>query len=136
MPTAKTQQRRLASLSRWYKANKATGAIVAAEPPSLDTVSLPPGMSEGTRLARRGEFEHLCGSYHNPLTTPRPAKAPYPFPSASKLFGVGRHRGITRGLGNSVRPESHPEPRGFPVQWADPGIKPERLQVIMRSERY
>ena len=35
-------------------------------------------------------------------------------------------------LGNLVRPESHPEPRGFPVQWADPGIKPERLPVIMR----
>ena len=65
VPTAKTQQRRLASLSRWYKAHKAAGAIVAAEPPSLDTVSLPPGMSEGTRLARRGEFEHLGGSYHN-----------------------------------------------------------------------
>ena len=39
-------------------------------------------------------------------------------------------------MGNLVRPESHPEPRGFPVQWADPGIKPERLSVIMRSERY
>ena len=26
-------------------------------------------------------------------------------------------------LGNLVRPESHPEPRGFPVQlWADPGV--------------
>ena len=29
-------------------------------------------------------------------------------------------------MGNLVRPESHPEPRGVPVQWADPGIKPER----------
>ena len=27
-------------------------------------------------------------------------------------------------MGNLVRPESHPEPRGFPVQWADPGVKP------------
>ena len=38
------------------------------------------------------------------------------------------------GLGNLARPESHPEPRHavFPVQWADPGIKPERLPVIMR----
>ena len=44
--------------------------------------------------------------------------------------------GGARGLGNLVRPESHPEPRGFPVQWADPGIKPERLSVTMRSERY
>ena len=26
-------------------------------------------------------------------------------------------------MGNLVRPESHPEPRGFPVQWADPGVK-------------
>ena len=25
-------------------------------------------------------------------------------------------------MGNLVRPESHPEPRGVPVQWADPGI--------------
>ena len=29
-----------------------------------------------------------------------------------------------RGLGNLVRPGSHPEPRGFPMQWADPGVKP------------
>ena len=65
MPTAKDQQRRLAILSRWYKANKAGGHTVAAEPPSLSTVSLPPGMGEGTRLARRGEFDHLSGSYHN-----------------------------------------------------------------------
>ena len=50
--------------------------------------------------------------------------APYPLPSASSV-GVGRHRAIggARGLGNLVRPESHPEPRGFPVQWADPGVK-------------
>ena len=26
-------------------------------------------------------------------------------------------------MGNLVRPESHPEPRGFPVQWADPEVK-------------
>ena len=65
MPTAKDQQRHLAILSRWYKANKAGGHTVAAEPPSLSTVSLPPGMGEGTRLARRGEFDHLSGSYHN-----------------------------------------------------------------------
>ena len=58
-----------------------------------------------------------------------------PPPSASTLFGVGRHR-RARGLGSLVRPESLSEPRGFPVQWADPGIKPERLSVTMRSERY
>ena len=34
-------------------------------------------------------------------------------------------------MGNSVRPESHPEPRGFPVQWVDPGIKP----AIKSSDR-
>ena len=33
-------------------------------------------------------------------------------------------------MGNFVRPESHPEPRGFPVQWADTGVKPERSSVI------
>ena len=45
-----------------------------------------------------------------------------------------------RGLGNLVRPESHPEPAtrfpGAVGRRADPGIKPERLSVIMRSERY
>ena len=35
-------------------------------------------------------------------------------------------------MGNLVRPESHPEPRGFPVQWADPGIKPERSEGVIR----
>ena len=40
-----------------------------------------------------------------------------PLQSASE--GIGG----ARGLGNLVRPESHPEPRGFPVQWADPGVK-------------
>ena len=30
-----------------------------------------------------------------------------------------------------VRPESHPEPRGFPVQWADPWVKP----AIKSSDR-
>ena len=60
---------------------------------------------------------------------------PPPCPSAS-LQSASEGIGGARGLGNLVRPESHPEPRGFPVQWADPGIKPERLPVIMRSERY
>ena len=58
----------------------------------------------------------------------------YPFPSAS--YSASEGAGGVRGLGNLVRPESHPEPRGFPVQWADPGIKPEQLSVTMRSERY
>ena len=49
--------------------------------------------------------------------------APYPFPSASSV-GVAEGIGGARGLGNLVRPESHPEPRGIPVQWADPGVKP------------
>ena len=40
-------------------------------------------------------------------------------PPQSASEGVGG----ARGLGNLVRPESHPEPRGFPVQWADPGVK-------------
>ena len=56
---------------------------------------------------------------------------PHP-PRQSTSEGIGG----ARGLGNLVRPESHPEPllqpRGFPVQWADPGVKPERLSVIMR----
>ena len=36
--------------------------------------------------------------------------------------GVGNSESVggARGLGNLVRPESHPEPRGFQVQWADP----------------
>ena len=41
---------------------------------------------------------------------------PHPPPLSS--LGIGG----ARGLGNSVRPESHPEPRGFPVQWADPEV--------------
>ena len=64
-----------------------------------------------------------------PPPPPHPSR-PLSLQSASE--GIGG----ARGLGNLVRPESHPEPRGFPVQWADPGIKPERLPVIMRSERY
>ena len=43
---------------------------------------------------------------------------PHP-PPQSASEGIGG----ARGLGNLVRPESHPEPRGFPVQWADPGVK-------------
>ncbi len=58
----------------------------------------------------------------------------HPPPSAS--YSASEGTGGARGLGNLVRPESHPEPRGFPVQWVDPGVKPERLSVIMRSERY
>ena len=56
------------------------------------------------------------------VTPPHP-----PLQSASE--GIGG----ARGLGNLVRPESpaRPEPRGFLVQWSDPGIKPERLSVIM-----
>ena len=64
-PTASQRQRRLAALSRWYKARKAAGTDVASVPPTVLTISLAPGMSEGTRLARRGEFEHIGGSYHN-----------------------------------------------------------------------
>ena len=59
-----------------------------------------------------------------------------PPPPHPPLLSAPEGTGGARGLGNLVRPESHPEPRGFPVQWAGPGIKPERLPVIMRSERY
>jgi hypothetical protein len=57
-----------------------------------------------------------------PRGTPPPGNGAVPVPiclftSASE--GIGG----ARGLGNLVRPESHPEPRGFPVQWADPGVK-------------
>ena len=50
---------------------------------------------------------------------------PHP-PPLSASEGIGG----ARGLGNLVRPESHPEPRGFPVQWADPGVKLAQLPVI------
>ena len=36
-------------------------------------------------------------------------------------------------MGNLVRPESHPEPRGFPVQWADPGVK-RVIDLLWRCE--
>ena len=52
----------------------------------------------------------------------------YPFPSAS--YSASEGTGGARGLGNLVRPESHPEPRGFPVQWVDPGVKLAHLPVI------
>ena len=42
---------------------------------------------------------------------------PHP-PLQSASEGIGG----ARGFGNLVRPESHPEPRGFPVQWADPAV--------------
>ena len=45
----------------------------------------------------------------------------YPFPSAS--YSASESARGARGLGNLVRPESHPEPRGFPMQWVDPGVK-------------
>ena len=49
-------------------------------------------------------------------------------------------------MGNLVRPESHPEPRGFPVQWADPEVKlahfspvspfgPALVPVLPRADR-
>ena len=53
---------------------------------------------------------------HSARSTVTPPPHP-PLQSASE--GIGG----ARGLGNLVRPESHPEPRGFPVQWADPGVK-------------
>ena len=37
---------------------------------------------------------------------------------------------MERGIGH-YSPESHPEPRGFPVQWADPGVNP----AIKSSDR-
>ena len=46
--------------------------------------------------------------------------------------GQGRQQSAV-GVNDRTR---HAEPRGVPVQWADPGIKPERLSVTMRSERY
>ena len=48
---------------------------------------------------------------------PKGPLRPVNHPPPTRLFGGAR------GLGNLVRPESHPEPRGFPVQWADPGIQ-------------
>ena len=56
----------------------------------------------------------------------QPFPPPHP-PLQSTSEGIGG----ARGLGNLVRPESHPEPRGFPVQWADPGVKP----AIKSSDR-
>ena len=50
------------------------------------------------------------------ISTPAPPHQP-PLSASEGIGGA-------RGLGNLVRPESHPEPRGFPVQWADPGVKP------------
>ena len=50
-------------------------------------------------------------------TVPPPPPHP-PLQSASE--GIGG----ARGLGNSVRLSPHPEPRGFPMLWADPGVKP------------
>ena len=54
---------------------------------------------------------------HSSRSTVRTRSHP---PPQSASEGIGG----ARGLGNLVRPESHPEPRGFPVQWADPGVKP------------
>ena len=74
-----------------------------------------------------------------PATALRPLLHP-PLQSASE--GIGG----ARGLGNLVRPESHPGPRGFPVQWADPGVKlahfspvspfgPALVPVLLRADR-
>ena len=38
-----------------------------------------------------------------------------------------------RGLGNLVRPGSHPEPRRFTVQWADPVVSVGREAIASRS---
>ena len=61
---------------------------------------------------------------------------PYPFPSASILFGVGRHRGerVGKAISSALSPTpSHAASFRCRLQWADPGIKPdpERLSVIM-----
>ena len=38
-------------------------------------------------------------------------------------------------MGNLVRPESHPEPRGLPVQWADPGVEAVDESVPLMGSR-
>ena len=53
-----------------------------------------------------------------PARQSRRTRSHPPLQSASE--GIGG----ARGLGNLVRPESHPEPRGSPVQWADPVVNP------------
>jgi hypothetical protein len=52
------------------------------------------------------------------------ARSTVPPPPSASSVGVGRHRGSTWVRQFSPPPESHPEPRGVPVQWADPGVKP------------
>jgi hypothetical protein len=74
-------------------------------------------------------------SRRRPNGSLRPVMAPYPFPSASSVGVASEGVGGARGLGNLVLAESHPEPRGFPVLWVDPGIKPERLPVIMQPDQ-
>ena len=92
-----------------------TSAEVLVGPPlGAGGWSRTPVNSSGTRLtlALGGGLE---GPPH-PRQSRRTRSHP-PLQSASE--GIGG----ARGLGNPVRPESHPEPRGSPVQWADPGVK-------------
>ena len=72
-----------------------------------------PVNSSGTRLTLAldgGPRDHSARQSRRTRSHPPPQ-------SASE--GIGG----ARGLGNLVRPESHPEPRGFSVQWADPVVK-------------
>ena len=114
MPTAKDQQRRLAILSRWYKAHKAAGQTVPEVPPSLSTVSVPLGMGEGTRLARRGEFDHLAGSYHNyspqellALVEQQQDKATaVKWPEMDRLYAEGKQRVPAKSVQKIMYPKS------------------------------
>ena len=93
-----------------------TSAEVLVGPPlGAGGWSETPVNSSGTRLTLT-----LDGGLEGP---PPPGDGAVPVPIrllCRRRKGVGG----ARGLGNLVRPESHPEPRGFPVQWADPGVKP------------
>ena len=69
-------------------------------------------------------------------TSPPGDSTPAPPPSASILFGVGRHRGerVGKAISSALSPTpSHAASFRCRLQWADPGIKPdpERLSVIM-----
>ena len=94
------------------RGTEASAEVLVGPPLGAGGWSRTPVNSSGTRLTLA-----LGGGLEGPPTRQSRRTRSHP-PPRSASEGIGG----ARGLGNLVRPESHPEPRGFPVQWADPGV--------------
>ena len=91
-------------------------------------------------VSKAGRFTAVVQGGHLPQTaaqgTPPPGIST-PAPPHPPLLSASEGIGGARGLGNLVRPESHPEPRGVSrcAHWADPGVKPAINDLGSTSDR-